>query len=320
MGLNDVKNALRKYDRFLITSHRRPEGDSIGSEMAMCLLLKKLGKEAVVVNDDLIPENLDFLKFYEVKTLHQAKRMKFDVVIVLDSGNLERIGRVVNLIQSKPLVNIDHHISNAIFGDVNWVDVEMSSVSEMIFYLFKEMQIPFDEQTALCIYVGILTDTGSFRFSNTTSRAMRVCSELLEFKIEPEKVSNLIYNRRSFNAMRLLGYALSNLKKDSGGEIAWMEITPQMLKETDAQISECDDFIDFIRVIKSVKVAIIFYPLNNDRIKVSFRSKGEIDVNKIASFFNGGGHKLASGAEIEGSIEEVEELVLKKVKEQLKKP
>ena len=318
MSLSEIKNSLNKHDRFLITSHKRPEGDSFGSEMGMYLLLKKLGKEAVVVNEDLMPKNLDFIKFCDVLTTQKAKRFKFDVAIVLDCGSFDRIGEVVDLVGSKLIVNIDHHVSNTRFGDANWVSSRASSASEMIFYLFEEMGVPVDREVALCLYVGILTDTGSFRFSNTTSKTLEVCSKLLKFKIDPKKISNLIYNRRSFSAMHVLGCALKDLKKDDGGLISWMKITPQMLDEAGAKINECDDFIEFIRMIESVEVAIIFYCLDESKIRVSFRSKGIVDVGKVASFFDGGGHILASGAEIEGSIEEVERRVIKKVKEQTK--
>lgn len=317
MDLDKVKNFLNKYDRFLITAHKRPEGDSIGSQVAMALLLKKLKKEVVVVNEDPIPPNLDFIKFCEIKEVAQARGAKFDAAIVLDSGNLSRIGKVVNLLKSSPTINIDHHISNDNFGEVNWVNAKVSSVSEMIFYLYREVGVELDEKSALCIYVGILTDTGCFRFSNTTPQALDVCSQLLKFDIQPERVSNLLYSRRSFGSIRLLGEALVNLKKDKTGQIAWISITQQMLRKFKTRKSDTDDFIEFVRMIEPVKVAIVFHYINERKTKVSFRSKGEVDVNSIASFFKGGGHKLASGAEINYSLEEAEDVVLKKVRERI---
>lgn len=317
MGGAEVKNALIKYHKFLITSHKRPEGDSVGSVGAMYLLLKKLGKEVLVTNEDVVPRNLDFIKFCEVKTPQQAVRFNYDVAVVVDCADLSRIGSVVDLIESKPIINIDHHISNTNFGDINWVDTDASSAAEIIFRLFKEMKIELDKKTALCLYVGMLTDTGSFRFSNTSPATLRACAELLELKIEPEKIANLLYNRRSFGAMRLLGEALIDLKKDETGRICWLKITPQMLKEAETTISECDDFIEFVRMIETVDVAVIFYCLDENRVRVSFRSKGTIDVNETAFSFNGGGHRLASGAEIEDSIETVEKIVIQKIKEQM---
>lgn len=317
MGAAEVKNALIKYHKFLIISHKRPEGDSIGSVTAMYLLLKKLNKEAVVVNEDAVPVNLEFIKFCDVKTPQQALRFNYDVAIILDCGDLSRIGNATILVESKPIINIDHHISNTNFGDINWVDTKASSAAEIIFQLFKEMEIGFDKKAAVCLYVGMLTDTGSFRFSNTTSATLKACAELLELEIEPEKIANLLYDRRSFGAMRLLGHALINFKNDAAGRICWMKITPEMLKETGTTINECEDFIEFIRMIETVEVAVIFYCLDEHKVRVSFRSKGMVDVNKIASSFNGGGHKLASGAEIEGSIEIVEQMVIQKIKEQM---
>lgn len=319
MGLTDVANILNKYDNFLISSHKRPEGDSIGSEMAMYLILKKLNKKAVIVNEDSVPENLDFIRFTEIKKMPKVKRLKFDAVIILDCGNLERIGKTDSLPYSRPIINIDHHISNIKFGDAHWIDPASSSTAEMLFFLAQHLQVPLDKKIALSIYVGILTDTGAFRFSNTTARTMHVCSKLLEFDIKPEQIADLIYNRRSFAMIRLLGEALSNLKTDFNGQIAWIKITNAMLQDTKSETSDSEYFFEFIRMIEAVEASIIFSPLGDNKTKVSLRSKGDLDVGKIASFFNGGGHKLASGAEIEGSCEEVELKVIKKIKEELKK-
>ncbi|MFH1855621.1 MAG: bifunctional oligoribonuclease/PAP phosphatase NrnA [Candidatus Omnitrophota bacterium] len=319
MSLAKIKEALEKYNKFLIVAHKKPEGDAIGSMMGMYLLLKKLNKEAVMANADVFPDNLDCIKFAEIKQLNEINKFGYEAVIVLDCADENRTGSIKSLLKGKPVINIDHHISNTKFADINWIDGQTSSVAEMLYHLFKKMQVPFDIKSALSLYVGIMTDTGSFKFSNTSPQTLKICAELLEFGIKSEEVYNSIYNRRSVEVMRLLGLSLADLKTDKSRRICWISVTPQILKKTGVKISECDDFIDFVKMVKTAEVAAIFYYLNKDKTKISLRSKGKIDVNEIAFFFGGGGHKLASGAEINASLEKSEKMVIERIEEEINK-
>lgn len=321
MSLRKIVECIRKNKTFLITSHQNLEGDALGSEIAFYSLLKKLGKSAVIINHDPTPQEYAFLKGTRlIKRYRQNMKVKFDVLVMLDCSDLSRCGCVSDLTASgRPIINIDHHISNARFGDINWVVPEASSVAEMIFQLYKVMRVRIDDSSAKALYVGILTDTGSFRYVNTTSLTHKIAAELLKFKLNVPEIYRNIYEFISFFDMSLLSKILLTMDKDPTGKIIIFEIKKQLLEGKRVNIDLSENVLNFGRLIRGCEVCVLFkeqqYKIN--QVRVNFRSKGKIDVNRIAQFFGGGGHKTASGCTLSGNLQSVKRKVIDKIKEQL---
>lgn len=317
MSTRGVKAAIKKFNKFLITSHINPEADAIGSQVAMASLLRKLGKSAVMLDDSPVPGVLQFIKGTEEISKEMPHDFDYQAVIILDSPDLMRIGRVNEYIKKDAvIINIDHHISNINFGKFNWVEPEFSSVGEMVYDLFKAFKVKIDLDDAIALYVAIMTDTGSFRYSNTSSKTHRIAAELVDIGVQPYEMHTKIYETSSIQDTNLLGESLQTMKLTEDGKIAWLWVTKEMLKKTKASLEGTEGIINFARSIDGVEIAILFRGTGTeDRVKVSFRSKGKVDVNKLAAAFNGGGHPTASGCTVFGKIEEVEKKVLEKAKE-----
>ncbi len=313
--IEEIIDIINSHSKFLITSHIDPEGDALGSQLALGRLLERRGKVVDIVNEDKVPDNYSFLP--GVEKIKSKLERDFEVAIFLDSAEVSRVGKVVDFIdfKNKTIVNIDHHISNANFGDVNWVEPDSSSCGEMVYRLFKELNEEIDKEIALNLYTAIFVDTGSFRYSNTKPQTHRVMAELLNYSIKPEEIYEKVYETNSAAEVKLLGLALSQVCLTPDNKICWVKITREMLKRLKAELKKTDEFTNFARSIVGVEVAILFTELREGEIKVSFRSKGKVDVNKLARFFGGGGHRVASGCRIEGSMEEAERRVITKAKE-----
>ncbi len=320
--ITKVIEAIKKSSSFLITAHVNLEGDSLGSQLAMKELLNNLGKAAFIVDSDSVPEHYKFLPKAEEISKRIDKNLVFDAALILDCPTLKRIGKVKDLIsKDKLIINIDHHVSNEKFGQVNWVDPNASSAGEMVYRLFKEMGVSLTKEIALCLYIAILTDTGSFNYDNTSSVTHEIAGELLGYGVDPARVSEDVYERRSVADIKFLGMVLSTLQVNKTGDVAYLEITRNMLNQTGADVSKSEGFVNYARSIDKVKVAIIFKEdlIDSGRINVSFRAKGDdVDVNKIAAYFGGGGHAKASGCIVDGRPDEVKRKVLAKVEEVLR--
>ncbi|MFA5389635.1 MAG: bifunctional oligoribonuclease/PAP phosphatase NrnA [Candidatus Omnitrophota bacterium] len=320
MSVRTVKQAIKKFNRFLVTGHINPEGDAIGSQVAMAFLLKKLGKEYVILDDSPVPKVLQFMKGTEDISKEVPADFNYEALIVLDSPDLGRIGKVSGYIkEDTAIINIDHHISNVNFGKFNWVEPEFSSAGEMVYGLYKAFKMKIDLDDAMALYVAIMTDTGSFKYSNTSSKTHRIAAELIDIGVKPYDINTRIYETSSLQDTSLLGESLQTMKVTDDGKIAWLWVTKEMLKKTKASLEGTEGIISFARAIDGVEIAILFRETGTeDRVKVSFRSKGNADVNKLAGFFNGGGHPTASGCTVFGKLEDVEKKVLDAAKEMLK--
>jgi len=322
-SLKAAAAAIKKYKRFLISTHTSPEGDALGSQLAFYYLLKKLGKQPVIINEDPLPQEYYFFPGKWLINLYRPglRNINFDCMVVLDCADLSRIGQVQFLnSDNKPVINIDHHISNSGFGTVNLVDPLASSASEVVFKLYKEMRVPLDNDSALLLYAGMLTDTGSFRYSNTSAFTHKATAELLRFDFNANQVYKNIYENIPFNDMQLLIRALTYIHRASGGRIAWVEIPANLLRHKKLSFDLGDHILSFIRSIKGVQVVALFRENlgNKKEIRVNFRSNGLVDVNEIAQAFGGGGHKTASGSTITGKLSEVRRKVLAKIRQNLK--
>jgi phosphoesterase RecJ-like protein len=320
MSLSKVVDAIRRHKRFLISAHIDPEGDAVGSQLAMASLLKRLGKKAVMIDEDPPPTSCMFLPGIRSITLYKdlkdKRAGKFDCAIIVDCPTLERIGKVKGLIGGDtPVINIDHHVSNDMFGDVNWVDRKAAATGEMIFELSKKLRLRLTRDEAETIYSAILIDTGSFRYSNTSAKTHMIAAELIGEGLDMNAIYEHLFELRSFQATYLLGLVLSGIKKSRDGKIVWVWLTKRMLKESGASFDEAENFIGMPRSVKGCKAALFFRETDKKGVyKVSFRGSKEIDVNKIASKFGGGGHARASGCTIKAANpKQAEKTVLKEV-------
>jgi len=307
----------------LLSTHISPEGDALGSELALYYLLEKLGKQAIIVNEDPLPQEYSFFPGKEKIQLYQPnlERIDFDCLVVLDCTDLSRIGQVQKLNkQNKPVINLDHHISNKKFGCVNWVEPGASSAAEMIFSLYKEMRVAFDKDSAILLYAGILTDSGSFRYSNTSSFTHQAAAELLRFKVNANQVYKNIYENIPFSDIQLLTKALGHIHREAGGRIAWVEVAAKLLRHKKLSFDLTDYILGFVRAIKNTQVAVLFKEnlgVRNE-IRVNLRSTGLVDVSKVAQAFGGGGHQAASGCTIHGELAQVRRKVIASIRRELK--
>ena len=322
MSLNKICRSIKKYNNFLITAHTSPEGDALGSMLGFYNLVKKLGKQATIIIDDQLPYGYDFLSgIQHIRRLgKEFNHIKFDCLVVLDCADLKRTGRVYELnLDNKPVLNIDHHISNQIFGDVNWVDARASSCSEMVYRLHKRLRLSMDEDTALVLYTGIMTDTGSFRYSNTSSSTFKIAAELLKFKVNVAGVYRYTYENIPLQEVKLLLKFLSKVKFFSQGRIAAFGIDSESSRGKKTKIDLADQCLNFGRTIKGVEVVVLFkHNLSlKSQIRVNLRSQGRVDVNKIAAFFGGGGHKAAAGCTLNGEIRKTVKKVIVKIQQSL---
>lgn len=316
-GMRTVAEVFRDRDDFLITSHVNPEGDSIGSQLAVFYMLKKLGKNAVMANHDPVPDNLKFLPGTELITRGLPGDLCPGTVIVLDCAVLERTGKICRRpLEGQFIVNIDHHVSNEFFGDVNWVEPGASSVGEVVFRLAGELGVELEKDVAEAIYTAIVTDTGMFNYDNTSRETHRVAGELIARGVDPKAMHGKIFEAKSLSEIRLLGKVLTTLRLEAGGALAHMSITRQMYREEGVDHVSTDEFINFPRSIKGVEVAVFFKEMDDTRkrVNVSFRSSGKVDVNVLASRFGGGGHAQAAGCVFNCGLEEARARVLSEVK------
>lgn len=290
---------IKKYNKFLIVSHKYPDGDSIGSQIALALGLLKIGKKAYIYNED--PPTDRYSRFKWINLIHTDKK-DFDeeVIFALDSAELNRIGFIKDEIDfTKPIINIDHHISNENFGDINIVKPYYSSTAEIIYELLNKLT-ELDEEIATYLYIGILTDTGSFRYPNTTSHSLRVASKLVNYGVVASQISEFIWFTDPPARIKLLGDVLQNITLHDKFSI--MYVTKNMLKNHGAKEEDTNEFVDYGLTIKNVKATAMIKEREGGILKVSLRSRNDVSVQELASEYGGGGHKTAAGFTYKGDL------------------
>lgn len=303
--LKKIVEKINSSKSFLITAHMNLEGDALGSELAAYILLKKLKKRAVIYNNDPTPAIYKFLPFSRVIKNNIAED-KFDVALVLDCSDVSRAGKVKDsLSKAKCIINIDHHISNTNFGDINWVEPYSGSAAQMIYLLCEKFKV-MDKNIALCLYTGIFTDTGNFTYANTDSQTHKVVASLMKYNLHPHKIYGIIHSLCAPADLNFIGRIISSLKFDSRRKICWATIT----KWQDKSYDLTEVVFSIMRLLKDPEILLLFKMVGRHRTRVNFRSRGRIDVNRIAKFFGGGGHKNASGTTIEESLEKAEKKVI----------
>jgi len=296
--------AILEARSFLIVIHINPDGDALGSALALSRVLKKMGREVTLINNDPIPLMYRYLPGWEAfsRTVPETEP---DVLILLDCGEVERTG--FKKLPGKLKLVVDHHLTKQNFGDIKWGLSDASSTGEMVFNLIRALDAPLDKDTALCLYTAIVTDTGGFRYSSTSPSSFRAAAELLEAGVDPWHVTKKLYESISSERMALMGKALNSMKRN--GEVAVISVTDSMYKETGTSAEDTESFANLARSIKGVEVAVFIRQIGPDSFKISMRSKGRVNVAAIAEAMGGGGHHNAAGGLMKGRLDEVEKRV-----------
>ncbi len=293
-----LKTIIEENRDFVLFTHQNPDGDAIGSILAFYYFLEELNKNPTIYMKGVVPYFYEFLLKKEIKVIKEIDR-KYKVGIVFDSSDKKRITEDFDISEKvKVLINIDHHPTNSNFGDINIVNPEAASVTEMIYDIIKKLGYEISINVAECILTGLITDTGSFKFSNTNYKSLKIASELVKKGVNISKISKEIYEKRKMPSLKLMGIALSRLQLYKN--IGWSFIEEEDMKINSASQEDIEGIIDLLRTLKEADLVVLFYPYNKEKIKVSLRSKKDsIDVSKLALNFGGGGHKEAAGFQIE---------------------
>jgi phosphoesterase RecJ-like protein len=306
-----IAKELRDNKRFLLTTHVNPDGDAIGSLGALALVLEDLGKEVVAYCQDEIPGFLRFLPYSERIVREIPGPNGFDVAVVLDCGELDRIGNAAEALQQvEKIIHIDHHSSSDDFGQLNLVRPECSSTAEILYEIFQAIPASLSSEAAENIYTAILTDTGSFRFANTTARALDIAAEMVALGVTPDKIASEVYDSMSPERLQLLALSLNTLTLRANGRLATMQVSRRMLEETKTSVMDTDGFVNYPRGINTAEMAIFFREMDSGKVNVSLRSRGGLNVAEFARSYDGGGHHNAAAFRAEGSLTEVVEEVL----------
>jgi len=309
-----IISRIKESGRLAIMSHIMPDGDNVGSGLALWNALKKAGKDVCFILDDEVPKIYRFLKGAD-QVRRPGDYERFDVVLALDCGDVGRLGRSGLYLEKNFVINIDHHISNTQYGDINLVDAEASATGELIYQLIHQLDIELDKDIAECLYTAILTDTGQFQYSNTTALTHRVAAELMEIGVEVSLMFERIYQNSSKEKVILMKTALGSLEFYHNDSIACISLTLEQMKAAKAKDEDSDGLINLARDIECVEVAIFLKELEPGKIKVGLRSKKLVDVAAVALSFDGGGHVRASGCTLYGTIDEARQKVLDAVLE-----
>ncbi len=322
--LTKLNELISTHQKFVLTTHINPDGDALGSEIAMAEYLRGSGKKAIIINNSPTPNNYKFLdRRQEIivynDDLHRHLITEADAFIIVDISDWERLRKIGQLIQivSAPKICIDHHHINYRFADVDIIHEEASSTGEIVYDFLMAVNFPINGIIADALYTCLLSDTGSFRFSNTTAKTHRVASHLLELGVNAREIHHLVYEQNSRSKMALLGEALRNLKYECNGRLAWFVLSQQMFESCQASQWDTEGFPEIPRTIDGVDVSLMFTELDPQKVKISLRSKGKITINHIAEKFGGGGHNYAAGALVNNSLQEVIPIVIAEIKQLL---
>lgn len=311
--MKKIVNAIISSSNLLICMHVDPDGDTIGSAIALSLILGEMGKKFTIYSSGPIPEIYKFLKNTDKIDFDMPSTDQYDAVIALDCGDIKRIaGGEMIKVASKILINIDHHGDNTKFGDINFTR-KCSSTGELIYYLAKNLNAKIDKDIATAIYSAIITDTGSFKYDNTSAGVLRVAAELVKAGADPSSIATKIYESKTFTEVKILGKSLEKIESHFDGKVGVIVLTEAEIKETGASNDELNDIVDFLRSLKDVEIAVFMRETKDGYVKVNFRSKGP-NIQKIAKIFGGGGHAKASGAVVKEDIQELKNKILNEIK------
>jgi bifunctional oligoribonuclease and PAP phosphatase NrnA len=309
--LAQIVDALSSRRRFVISSHARPDGDSIGSQLAMAYALKALGKEVAVINADLAPGPLQaFPGVSEIQIAPEATG-DFDAAIIMECGDLGRTG--VAGLDRYFVINIDHHPGNTGYGAIDWFDPKAAACGEMVFELVRALGVAFSSDIATHIYLAILTDTGSFHYSSISPRTFDISRQCLEAGVDPVAVARNVYDSNNMGRLKLFGAVLSAMQIDQTGRVAIVYLDHEMAREAGGTYEDTEGLINLPLTVKEIQAVVFFKQAEQDEYRVSMRSKGEIDIGAVAKEFGGGGHKNAAGCTVTGPIDALQKTFVEKL-------
>lgn len=317
---DDIASVLMCHDDIALTAHVSPDGDSIGSMLGLYSFLKSISKSVDAYSSDPPPEVFSFLPGYgAIKRSCDTISKKYQVLVVLDCGSIDRSGECVCLReQSDMIINIDHHLTNSRFADISLIDSGASSTGELVYRIIKSSGFSITEDVACCLYTAILTDTGNFRYSNTTSLTHRIAGELIDTGIDFGHIYEMIYNNYKYQDIVLMSRAMSSISLYCGGKVAFMYLLQSDLDGLSFEDINTSDYINYARDIGGVEAAAFAKGTAAAEFRVSFRSKNDVDVRAICEKFGGGGHAKAAGCTMKGSLEEVRNLIINELENALK--
>lgn len=307
MIVQQIIEQIENNQRFLIVAHENPDGDAIGSTLGLALALRDMGKDVVAYNVDGVPEIMSFLPQSDFLTNRLPDNSHFDVAFVLDAGAVERTALPVKDL-CRTMINIDHH-PHSTFGDLCYLDTTACATAVLIYRVLEACQYQVSLTVAKALYLGILSDTGSFRYSSANQESFKVAGELVGLGVDPWEISSHLYESHAPERMQLLGLVLPTLQISSCGRYASLVMTLDVLKKSGAAEEHSDGLVNYPRAIRGVEVALFFNQVSPELYKISFRSRGTIDVGTLAYKLGGGGHHNAAGVKINGTLDEVKTVV-----------
>jgi len=315
--LSQVVELIEKKDRFAITSHVRPDGDSLGSSLGLYWLLKALNKDIEVIMRDPAPHSYQQLPGAHAIRVTPAADRAYDAIFVIECSDIDRPGLID--LEKHFVVNIDHHSTTELFGTVNWIDSTASAVGEMIYNLCKATGVRVTKEIAECVYTALLTDTGSFHYSNTTERTFKIASELIRTGVKPAKTAEAIFGSYQWPKIELLSQVLATAQRDESGHVAWMRQTLEMQQQTKASDEDTDGFVNYPLTVGEVEATALFKECAPGVYRTSLRSKGDVNVAKVAEQFGGGGHRNAAGCTLKGELAEIEQKLVPLLQDAVKR-
>jgi phosphoesterase RecJ-like protein len=309
--IRKIVDAVRSRHRFVLSSHARPDGDSIGSQLAMAYALREMGKEATVVNADAAPAPI--MAFPGVPDIRIAPSVEgeFEAAIIMECGDLKRTG--VSGLERFLVINIDHHPGNSGYGQINWFDAGAAACAEMVYDVVRALGVPLTKEIATHVYLAILTDTGSFHYSSISPRTFDICRECLEAGVDPVLVARNVYDSNNMGRLKLFGAVLGAMQIDQTGRIAIVYVDHEMARAAGGTYEDTEGLVNLPLTVKEIEAVVFFKQEKGDEYRVSLRSKGDVDIGSIAKEYGGGGHKNASGCTISGPIEELQRAIVEKI-------
>src|SRR5437867_5495805 len=315
--LSQVVELIEAKRKFAVTSHRRPDGDSLGSSLGLYWLLRALDKEVEVIMRDPVPHAYQQLPGAQNVRVSPAVDSSYHAVFVIECSDITRPGLID--LEKQVVVNIDHHSTTALFGTINWIDSTASAVGEMIYNLCKATGVRVTKEIAECVYTALITDTGSFHYSNTTERTFKVASELVRTGVKPAKTAEAVFASYPWSRIQLMGAVLSTAHRDESGHVACMRQSLEMQEQTNASEEDADGFVNYPLSVGEVEATALFKECSPGIYRTSLRSKGDVNVAKVAEQFGGGGHRNAAGCTLKGNLESVERQVVPLLQDAIKR-
>ncbi len=315
--------AIRQARRIVVTSHVNPDGDALGSVLAMTHILDALGKDVTPLMADGVPDIYRWMPGAD-RIVTQTERRDFDLAIVCDAGAIERVGKSVRPVVEETLLvmDIDHHVADGPFGDIRILDATASATAELVWQLLLALQPTTAQSLATkeiadCLLTGIITDTGSYRYPNTTPFTFELSAQLQKLGAQPAMISELVFENRSYASLKLLGRALDSLQTTPDGQVAWAHVTTQDFADTKGEDADTEGIVSHVRAVQGAQIGILFREVPDKKVRISLRAREGANVNKIANVFGGGGHKLAAGCSLDPPLADVEQQVIAEAMRQL---